>query len=163
MINLSILKYFVLLLTVASQVHADCIWYGECGDAMADGKYNCKYTGKAKPLENDPELRALYKKICPHLYNGDDTATCCSREQIQRIDNSSSLPKQLMSRCPACFTNFKGFLCDLTCNPDMSEYLLVTKEGDYNSTQYQNSTKQIEQITYHMTTEYADKMFDSCQ
>lgn len=164
MLNLSILKYLILSLAVASQVNADCIWYGECGDAMNNGKYNCKYTGKPKPLENDPELKSLYQDLCPHLYTGDnDTVTCCAKEQIYRIRDSFSLPKQLMSRCPACFTNFKAFLCDLTCNPNMQDYLLVTAEGNYNSSEYQNSTKQIEAITYHIAPEYVDSLYNSCK
>jgi hypothetical protein len=30
-----------------------------------------------------------------------------------------------MSRCPACFTNFAAFLCDLTCGPTQSDYLVI--------------------------------------
>ena len=48
-----------------------------------------------------------------------------------RLQSDLSVPRQLMSRCPACFFNFKAFLCDLTCNPNQSDFLLVTSEQDY--------------------------------
>ncbi len=148
----------LLLIAVTHGVKSDCIWYGECGDANNGGKYNCKYDGPPKLLENDPELHELFRVTCPHLYEGNNTRTCCSREQIKRIDDNLSIPKQLMSRCPSCFTNFKSFLCDFTCNPDSSEFLLVTDEGEYNATQ-----TQIKAITYHITDYYAQSMYDSCK
>ncbi len=150
---------FLLLAAVTLHgVKSDCVWYGECGDAMNGGKYNCKYDGPAKPLENDPALHELYKATCPHLYEGNSTRTCCSAAQIKRIDDNLSLPKQLMSRCPSCFANFKAFLCDFTCSTQSSEFLLVTDEAEYNETQLQ-----IKAVTYHLTDYYAQNMYDSCK
>ena len=151
------LLILILGLTII-QVESNCIWYGECGNSMNDGKYNCEYSGPALPLENDPELHELYKSICPHLYQGNETKTCCDRAQLKRINDNLSLPKQLMNRCPACYTNFKAFLCDLTCHPESSDFLLVTDESVYNTTE-----KQITTLTYHMSTYYAQNMYDSCK
>lgn len=36
-----------------------------------------------------------------------------------------------MSRCPACFTNFRAFLCDMTCHPNNSDFLLITQDKPY--------------------------------
>lgn len=41
------------------------------------------------------------------------------------------MPRQLMSRCPACFTNFRAFLCDMTCHPNNSDFLLITQDKPY--------------------------------
>lgn len=160
MLNLSILKYLVLVVTALSyfnHVNADCIWYGECGPSQNDGVYNCKYNGPPKLLE--PEIENLFEELCPHLYKGPNkTETCCNKQQINRIYKSMSLPEQLMSRCPACYTNFRAFLCDLTCNPDMQNFLQVTKEDSYNET-----NAQINEITYHISNEYVNTMYDSCK
>lgn len=157
MLGNSILKSLMLIFMITVCVHADCIWYDECGDAMANGKYNCKYDGKPKLLESD--LEEGFKTLCPHLFTGENqTYTCCSRAQYNRLSSSMAVPHQLMSRCPSCYTNFRSFLCDLTCNPNAKDFLLVTKEGPYNETQMQ-----IERITYHMTNTYAENMYNSCK
>lgn len=30
-----------------------CVWYGECGIASGDKRYNCEYSGPPKPLPKD--------------------------------------------------------------------------------------------------------------
>ncbi len=68
----------------------------------------------------------MYKELCPHLYNGpNNTRTCCDIQQLSYFDRDLTVPKQLMSRCPACFTNFVAFLCDLTCGPTQSDFLVI--------------------------------------
>ena len=106
--------------------------------------YNCKYQGPPKPMINEADL-SLLKLLCPHLYNGTDTVTCCDTAQLHRFNEDFSLPRQLMSRCPACFRNFRSFLCDFTCGPQQSEYLTIVQEKPYNppnSTLHQSDTHQ---------------------
>lgn len=64
------------------------------------------------------------------MYNGDQTHTCCDEVQLGHLENDLSFPKQLMTRCPACFINFKAFLCDFTCSPKQREFLVVTTASD---------------------------------
>lgn len=60
------------------------------------------------------------------MYNGpNNTRTCCDNQQLTNFDLDLAVPKQLMSRCPACFTNFVAFLCDLTCGPTQSDFLVI--------------------------------------
>lgn len=40
-------EFCVDFLQVFSQ---SCVWYGECGIASGDKRYNCKYSGAPKPL-----------------------------------------------------------------------------------------------------------------
>lgn len=150
-----LVKTLIFLFSLTVYVDADCIWYDECGDS-GTGKYNCKYQGKPKLLESNLET---FKELCPHLYTGDNsTETCCAPSQVQTLHDNLSVPKQLLSRCPSCYTNFRAFLCDLTCHPKSSEFLLVTNEKEYNETDME-----IVQITYHMTKLYADELFNSCK
>ena len=82
MVRFFSLKNLILFVCVISYVKADCIWYGECGPSQNDGAYNCKYRGPPKPLEDESNLQDLYKTLCPHLYNGKDTVTCCDRSKL---------------------------------------------------------------------------------
>lgn len=132
--------------------------YGECGPSQNDAVYNCKYNGAAKPLQ--PDGSKLLQDLCPHLYNGENkTNICCDTAQLSRLYNSIKLPRQLMSRCPACYRNFKAFLCDMTCGPNQSDFLLVTGESWYNKTK----EVQITSYTYYITNYYTDQLFDSCK
>lgn len=93
--------------------------------------YNCRYDGPPI-LQTDPAFLSLYKELCPNLYNGaQNTSTCCDLTQLRRFNEDLSVPRQLMSRCPACFANFRSFLCDLTCHPDNAAFLLVTQDKPY--------------------------------
>lgn len=130
--------------------------YGECGPANNDAVYNCEYTGEAKPLQND-STALLLKDVCPHLYTGNTTTTCCDYAQLKRLYDDMSVPRQLMSRCPACFRNFKAFLCDMTCGPNQRDFLLVTGSEPY------KNRSQVTKYTYHITNYYTNAMFNSCK
>lgn len=132
------IMYFALLCLVCcltllpTNTNADCIWYGECGPSENPGNvYNCKYTGPPIKQTNLTML-GMVKKLCPHLYNGDnDTSLCCDWKQFDRFAGDLAVPTQLMSRCPACFLNFRAFLCDLTCHPQQQNFLLIKEEKNY--------------------------------
>jgi hypothetical protein len=47
--------------------------------------------------------------------------------QFNTLFSQMALPKQLLSRCPACFLNFRTFLCDLTCHPEQHTFLAITQ------------------------------------
>ena len=102
--------------------------YGQCGPSGRgdDGHYYCKYEGEAIK-QNSTEFLTLFKEVCPNLYNGmEHTTTCCDLPQLKYMDSQLSVPKQLMSRCPACLANFKSFLCDMTCSNKQSEFIVDT-------------------------------------
>lgn len=107
--------------------------YGECGQTASGAKYNCKYTGKANPLPYSSD--GLFKELCPHLFKNspsdNQTYTCCDPTQIKRMNDGFSVPRQLLSHCPACFLNFKTFFCDIICSPNQNEFLIVTSEQPY--------------------------------
>lgn len=76
------------------KVISDCVMYGECGPTpKRNGVYNCKYSGKPKLL---PEfILKKFKDVCPHLYNGNQTASCCNAAQIERLIEGISVPRQV--------------------------------------------------------------------
>lgn len=70
-----------------SQVEAQhCVWYGECGESTAvpGKKYNCNYTGPAKPLPSEGrELLTVYFFML---------LTCCCRHLMLKPVFSYILP-----------------------------------------------------------------------
>lgn len=155
-ISLLIIKVTLILLYLnVNLIDCNCIWYGECGPSAAGNglKYNCEYKGEAKQLLDKDSL-AIIKDLCPHLYQGDNqTYTCCDPAQIHRFNEDLSLPKQLLLRCPACYRNFRTFLCDMTCNPNQAQFLNITKDQPCT-----NKTKEIEreEVTQEENEDYDD-------
>jgi hypothetical protein len=133
----------ILIIISISNVVSDCVTYGECGPTPKEnGVYNCKYLGPAKILPN--HILTKFKEVCPHLYTGNETFTCCNAAQIERLFDAISIPRQLMTRCPACFYNFKALVCDFSCNPNQNEFLTIDKEQPFNRFLYeQNKLKEL--------------------
>ena len=161
------LYLFLLFSLFVCQVHSNCIWYGECGESGQgdDGRYNCKYTGPAKP-QTDRAYLDFYKELCPQLYkeqvnpqtNETYVDTCCDMAQLVRYNKQLSVPKQLMLRCPSCYLNFRTFLCDFTCSPKQADFMQITQESDFNAT-----TQQVVTLTYYITNSSTTEMYDSCK
>ena len=162
--SLSILNFFVIICVIFPKIDSNCIWYGQCGPSGrgADGKYNCKYTGESIVQKNESFVK-LFKDLCPHMYKeNEDLQTCCDYDQLILFNDNLALPKQIMSRCPSCYKNFKAFLCDFTCSPYQSDFLLVTQEQDYKPSE--NETKvEIVTLTYHITNTSANNLYKSCK
>ena len=111
-----------------------CVWYGVCGqDPDASGSHrllNCRYDGPAK--EASDEDAAVLRETCPHLADelerrGGPVSLCCDSRQLSDLKRAFALPESLMGRCPACLANFRKNFCDLTCRPDQSRFVNVTK------------------------------------
>ncbi|RNA21587.1 Niemann-Pick C1, partial [Brachionus plicatilis] len=160
---------FLLLVFVAinlnlEYVKCNCIWYGQCGPSQhgVDGRYNCKYTGQPKIQTNETFI-TIFKDLCPHMYKeNEDIRTCCDYEQLITFYDNLSVPRQLLSRCPSCFKNFKAFLCDFTCSPTQNEFMLITKEDEYHPSE--NVTKiEVVELTYHITNYSVNALYKSCQ
>ena len=107
--------------------------YGECGDTLTGGRYNCKYDGEAKVLPQTSD--SLFRETCPHLFRNsasdNQTYACCDPSQLEKLNDGFSIPRQLTANCPSCFFNLRAFFCDLVCSPDQSDYLIVTQQKPY--------------------------------
>lgn len=85
----------------------NCIWYDECGSASSTGDpKNCNYTGPAKLLKS--EGFELFYQLCPGLVAefGRTPALCCNAAQLRSLDRGLATARQILGRCPACFSNF---------------------------------------------------------
>ncbi len=112
-----------------------CVWYGVCGEdpdeEAAHRKLNCKYDGRAK-VASDEDAETL-AEACPHLAEelsdpaDGSVRLCCDSRQLGDLKRAFALPESLLGRCPACLANFRKNFCDLTCRPDQSKFVNVTK------------------------------------
>uniref|UniRef100_UPI00358E79CF NPC intracellular cholesterol transporter 1-like isoform X2 n=1 Tax=Myxine glutinosa TaxID=7769 RepID=UPI00358E79CF len=165
------LLYLVLLVTWTStsvvgqvievepntSIHQEgyCVWYGECGMNNETRKpYNCLYNGPARSLPvHDHELLV---ELCPKFVKG-NVSTCCNGDQLRTFKNSMSLPLQFLSRCPSCMFNFMTFFCELTCSPNQSTFLNVTKA------ETEKGNVSITSLDYYITPVFAQGMYKACK
>lgn len=87
-------------------------------------------------------------------------AVCCDLKQFQILQNQLNVPKQIMSRCPSCFSNFANFWCQFACSPKQSNFVKIM------DTDHTNSIKgepYVTRVIYNVDAEYAIGMFDSCK
>ena len=121
-----------------------CIIRGACGpnpDNSIDpyGHYpnclNCKLDQPEDPVGIDEETTELLYQTCPHLreqlgewqnhtsddYTEDSTGlnywpkVCCTRRQVEIMAFSFGQARDLLSRCPVCYANWRKNFCATTC------------------------------------------------
>ncbi|OXB81667.1 UNVERIFIED_CONTAM: hypothetical protein H355_008916 [Colinus virginianus] len=130
-----------------------CVWYGECGIASGDKRYNCAYDGPPIALPEDGY--DLIQELCPGLFFG-NVSTCCDILQLQTLKNNLQLPLQFLSRCPSCFYNLINLFCELTCSPNQSEFLNVTSTIPYYDPISKENKSSITELQYFIGERFAN-------
>ncbi|KAI6651993.1 Niemann-Pick C1 protein-like [Oopsacas minuta] len=137
-----------------------CTWYGQCGPGSNGGKLNCYYNG---PAIHQPKSSSVFQKLldlCPSMINADnpsDTRVCCDLKQLETLDDSILLPRQLLARCPACLANFVDLFCRATCSPDGSTF---QQPVVVNMT---NGTQEVKSTTMYLDPTTVNQFFTSCK
>ncbi|KAM5157084.1 NPC intracellular cholesterol transporter 1 [Mantella aurantiaca] len=153
----------LVTLHLSAQVSSQhCVWYGECGKAEGDKRYNCEYLGPPIPL---PEAgHELLQQLCPSLYYG-NVSLCCDVQQLNTLNMNLQLPLQFLSRCPSCFYNLMILFCELTCSPIQSEFLNVTNaiHMDYINSDLTEGKKSIITMDYYIGKTFANAMYNACK
>jgi len=67
---------------------------------------------------------------------------------------------QVVSRCPACMSNFLQLLCQMTCSPNQSDFMVATEVEDVPTN---SSLQYISKLAYVVHTEFGDGMLQSCR
>ncbi|XP_060029577.1 NPC intracellular cholesterol transporter 1 isoform X2 [Erinaceus europaeus] len=151
----------LLLVCGPAQVFTQsCIWYGECGIASGDKRYNCKYSGPPKPLPKDGY--DLVQELCPGFFF-DNVSLCCDVQQLQTLKNSLQLPLQFLSRCPSCFYNLMNLFCELTCSHRQSQFLNITATEDYVDPVTNQTKTNVKELQYYIGETFANAMYNACQ
>ncbi|XP_014484242.1 PREDICTED: Niemann-Pick C1 protein-like [Dinoponera quadriceps] len=73
------------------------------------------------------------------------------------MSHSMTMAEGLFGRCATCVRNMFRLICDLTCSPEHSRFLNVTKKGKQGEIEY------VEEVEVHVTEEYINGTFDSCK
>ena len=140
-----LLLHFQINSQDAVKKHANgyCVWYGQC--TKGSKPLNCLYNGPAKRLTDPQGLEILHSR-CPELR---DQPTCCTTKQLEALTTNLQILEQLTSRCPSCWNNIRRLYCQLTCSPDQSVFMDVTKDELKYAT---NNT--IQQVDYYVAPEF---------
>ncbi|XP_060099886.1 NPC intracellular cholesterol transporter 1 [Heteronotia binoei] len=158
--GLSLAFLFLLTLLPARVFSDSCVWYGQCGKASADKRYNCEYDGPPLPLPKDGY--ELLQEFCPGFFYG-NVSLCCDVQQLQSLKANLDLPLQFLSRCPSCFYNFVNLFCELTCSPHQSEFLNVTQTLPYYDPVSQKNKTSITELQYYIGDTFANAMYNACK
>ncbi|XP_066209531.1 NPC intracellular cholesterol transporter 1 isoform X1 [Saccopteryx leptura] len=154
------LGLLLLLLCPAQVFPQSCVWYGECGIAFGDKRYNCEYSGPPKPLPKDGY--DLVQELCPGFFF-DNVSLCCDVQQLRTLKDNLQVPLQLLSRCPSCFYNLMNLFCELTCSPRQSQFLNVTATEDYVDPITNQTKTNVKELQYYVGESFANAMYNACR
>ncbi|XP_036384671.1 NPC1-like intracellular cholesterol transporter 1 [Megalops cyprinoides] len=143
-----------------------CSFYEECG---RNPSVNGSLIKPIIPCVNYTPARKLQgahyqrlKKVCPMLDRGENnTMACCSMNQLNSLENSLTLSKAILVRCPACADNFAHLHCVTTCSPNQSQYLNITRT--INITVLGQVKEAVVGYQCYMSRKFGDSSFKSCQ
>eukprot|EP00095_Tigriopus_kingsejongensis_P012689 maker-scaffold22_size673200-snap-gene-4.23 protein:Tk12689 transcript:maker-scaffold22_size673200-snap-gene-4.23-mRNA-1 annotation:"niemann-pick c1 protein isoform x3" len=157
--NRIIVLFYVLARALPVALGGQCLWYDECGIDPGTGKnLNCQYDGLPKPLPAD--IRVVLDEHCPYYENTE--LFCCSPTQVQNMVNGFGVIASLLGRCPSCLHNFKKAFCDMSCSPDQSDFMKVTKTVEVRG--YDNeSISLVHEVDFHLDKEFGIQVYDSCK
>ena len=129
------------------------MWYGQCEESSTTGKpLNCFYNGKAKSIDSQ-KSRDILAELCPELAHKDGKV-CCDYKQLLSLQSGLQSAQQMMTRCPACWKNFRELYCQMTCSPNNSLFLNASLAAD---------DKSIESIDFYVDEAFRDGLYNSCK
>lgn len=71
---------------------------------------------------------------------------CCDSNNVRSLLNQMKMIEGIFGRCPTCVKNVYKLICDLSCSPEQSRFMRVTKTGtNFEGKEY---AKAIEVNTY---------------
>lgn len=130
------------------------MWYGQCGiNPLTYEPLNCLYNGPAKPVD-DQESRDILAELCPEFLQS-NSKVCCDHNQLSSLQSGMESAQQMMARCPSCWKNFRELYCRMTCSPNNSMFINVTKVAE--------DGKSIISIQYFVDKEFRDGLYNSCK
>ncbi|XP_032670245.1 NPC intracellular cholesterol transporter 1 homolog 1b-like isoform X2 [Odontomachus brunneus] len=148
---------YVARLTEGKHEKLTCSWYGECGKLDNKNVQRTCVSNIAPQPINNVTAENILRKRCPHFFHDGVPKTCCDAGQIATMSTSMKLADSIYGRCPTCVRNMFRLICDLTCSPEHSRFLKVTKTGKDGKLEY------VEEVEVHVTEKYINDTYDSCK
>uniref|UniRef100_A0A915ETJ0 Niemann-Pick C1 N-terminal domain-containing protein n=1 Tax=Ditylenchus dipsaci TaxID=166011 RepID=A0A915ETJ0_9BILA len=138
-----------------------CVMRDICG-TDGDLHQNCFYDGPPVPVSFRQDQ--LYKELCPQLFadSVNTPVVCCNHAQFELLQQQMTVPQQLLSRCPSCYSNFVNFWCQFTCSPMQYNFLNVVEMKNDSNAIYDDEGY-ISRIEYYVNKTYALELFESCK
>ncbi|KAI1724282.1 patched family domain-containing protein [Ditylenchus destructor] len=121
---------------------------------------NCVYEGPPVPISFRQDQ--LYKELCPQLFTDHNIAVCCNHAQFEILRQQMTIPQQLLSRCPSCYSNFVNFWCQFACSPMQRNFVNVIEMKNGSDAIYDDEAY-ISRVQYYITPKYAHGLFESCK
>lgn len=72
-----------------------------------------------------------------------------------------TIPQQLLSQCPSCYSNFLNFWCQFTCSPMQYNFVNIIKMN--NDSNMRNNQTYVSHVEYFVNESYIIELFDSCK
>ncbi|KAK6354993.1 hypothetical protein TWF696_004119 [Orbilia brochopaga] len=131
-----------------------CAIRDECGSRGFFGKpLPCPDNGPAR--EPTAAFRKDLVEFCGSKWA--EGAVCCTDNQLETMKGNLEVVQQLLAPCPACKTNFFNLICTMTCSPDQSRFMDVTK------TEVLKGNKVVSELKYYVDPAYGSGFYDSCK
>ncbi|XP_016911679.2 NPC intracellular cholesterol transporter 1 homolog 1b-like [Apis cerana] len=138
-----------------------CVWTGNCGLSNLGVDRTCVSNDPPKSLDHESNLNL--RKNCPHYFEGKDSPElCCDADNVKTLTENLNMAESIFGRCPTCLRNAYKLLCDLTCSPEQSKFLHVTKKDNY-TTESGKRKEYVKEIEVYIEEEYMNKTYDSCK
>uniref|UniRef100_A0A914H2F6 SSD domain-containing protein n=1 Tax=Globodera rostochiensis TaxID=31243 RepID=A0A914H2F6_GLORO len=172
-----------VVMTAASAKPAQwCVMRDICGQ---DGelRQNCRFDGPPVPISTHKEKE--YKELCPQLFKSafnrflknlhkknlkkiyffkifdGNVATCCNHVQFEILRAQLATARQLLQRCPSCYSNFVNFWCQFTCSPHQAQFVEIVEMRNDSSAIYVDDGY-VSKVNYYVSQHYATELFESC-
>ncbi|KAF7829479.1 NPC intracellular cholesterol transporter 1-like isoform X1 [Senna tora] len=128
-----------------------CAMYDICGQ-RSDGKVlNCPFGSPAvKPSDL---LSSKIQSLCPTITGN----VCCTEAQFDTLRTQVQQAIPFLVGCPACLRNFLNLFCELTCSPNQSLFINVTKVAKVGDNLTVNG------IDYYITDGFGEGLYESCK
>ncbi|XP_076237952.1 NPC intracellular cholesterol transporter 1 homolog 1b [Calliopsis andreniformis] len=158
------LHIFPILFSLLTLTHgADndqyhCVMYGDCGVTEKGLNRTCVNNTFAQLVNNTDAEKHLREK-CPKYFQDNDTPKlCCDVDNINTLVTQLNMAEGIFARCPTCLKNMYHLLCDLSCSPEQSRFIRITKQ-DMN----EDNRAYVTEMEVYVAQEYMDKTYDSCK
>ncbi|XP_050474813.1 NPC intracellular cholesterol transporter 1 homolog 1b-like isoform X2 [Bombus huntii] len=149
--------YMLQLTQCTDKYH--CVWYGKCG-TRKNLQLACAANNTAKPINNTSASELLRGK-CPQYFENigsNEPELCCDSDNIETLVTQLSMAETIFGRCPTCIKNVYKLLCDLSCSPEQSRFLNVTKTNKTSE-----GKEYVEELEVYIDEKYMNDTYDSCK
>lgn len=97
---------------------------------------------------------------------GGGYALCCADDQINELSGQILMAKDIISRCPACWRNFRQVFCELACSPYQKHFeraALFEKTPPDPETGEILRPRMVRELELYVTERYISSTYDSCK